>query len=611
MCFQSILNESIAHLNTQLGIAPLSKHEYYKCEINPQRHLKFLIDWPGLRISNSPQTKREYEKKAKNWLNGRRAPNYAKTLFPWFVEEAEHFCEKTATKLFARNAEQRRVYYQVLIHKVLAQLLGASVSLNEQAKKAPFFCKNSIERKGKLKEILQSYAMDHQYAQGFPSCFEEGVDYFDKKSNRFFAEYRQKFICGGGGGGGSMQSTGGGRVVHGELLETLPALARPRPTSMPPEPMIKTDVFNGKREHSHDVVAEQDASTMSDPISFYGGLGVGVSGESNTSSGASLKHESHHSIKQEKMASPSPVRRLADSITFVSTDISEPLRKRRRTDVRRSAPTATLYGALTTNVHGMHHQHHQQHQQQHQHQQQQGMMFSQSQTNDAEVQFWKSTAYNLQQQLIAERKQRAAIEQERDRYTLIMYLLQQQSAKLLMNGTLNTLSAICAQTMNLKQFPLLNVPGGTQTPTSANNTASTSVGAAAATPSCIPQQTTATAAHNMTNEIGLNAAALHDLNIAQCLPNLKLVPPPPPPPSTSSVPQSDSKLIHPQPQSQSQPMPKIEAADTNELLKSFSNSTPQHGSSSAVAISSSSNNQQYYDEQVKQLLDIITKPTQQ
>jgi len=199
-CCQNLVNEAISSLNTQLGLEQLESGQQYKCNVDARAHLKFLINWPGLRIGSdsakAPRSKREYEKKAKNWLNGRRAPNYGRTLFPHFISEAEQYSNKVTKFLISGNntQHQQSLYYKILIYKILAQLCGCSVSLNEQAKKAPFFCKNSIERKGKLKEILQAYAFDHQYIQGFPSCFEEAIDYFENKSNRYFAQYRDKYL---------------------------------------------------------------------------------------------------------------------------------------------------------------------------------------------------------------------------------------------------------------------------------------------------------------------------------------------------------------------------------------------------------------------------------
>ena len=169
-------------MNMNLGLPALSAAQQYSCSVQPTEHLKFLLDWPGLRVDNSPKapkTKKEYEKKSKNWLNGRRAPNYGKTLFPFFIHDAERYILATSKILIKNDEEKQKLYYDIVIYKVLAQLCGCSVSLHEQAKKAPFFCKNSVERKGRLKEILQSYASDHEYIQGFPSCFEEAIGYFD------------------------------------------------------------------------------------------------------------------------------------------------------------------------------------------------------------------------------------------------------------------------------------------------------------------------------------------------------------------------------------------------------------------------------------------------
>ena len=55
------------------------------------KHLGFIIAWKGLKtrqIQNAPKTYLEFENKAKNWLNGRRAPNYASTLFPDMIKAA-------------------------------------------------------------------------------------------------------------------------------------------------------------------------------------------------------------------------------------------------------------------------------------------------------------------------------------------------------------------------------------------------------------------------------------------------------------------------------------------------------------------------------------------
>ena len=64
----------------------------YKYNCNPMEHLSFLQEWQGLKmrqITNYPRTYNEFEAKAKNWLNGRRAPNYGSSLFPDMIKTAE------------------------------------------------------------------------------------------------------------------------------------------------------------------------------------------------------------------------------------------------------------------------------------------------------------------------------------------------------------------------------------------------------------------------------------------------------------------------------------------------------------------------------------------
>eukprot|EP01083_Nonionella_stella_P266531 901517_1 len=196
---ENVINGAAMVLNATI---PLTSNQLqnqsqlrYQCHVNVASHLQFLLRWPGLRIAcasiKAPRTRREYEKKSKNWLNGRRAPNYSKTLFPFFITEAEQYSLRSAQHLHPQHKHKQLLYFKALFHKILAGLCGQAVSFNDQAKKAPFFCKNSVERKGKLRDILQSYATDHPYVQGFPSCFEEAVDHFTKKSNEYMAQYQE------------------------------------------------------------------------------------------------------------------------------------------------------------------------------------------------------------------------------------------------------------------------------------------------------------------------------------------------------------------------------------------------------------------------------------
>lgn len=88
--WSSIVNTQTHHTNHRLNLtAPVTPYQYH-CD--PLQHLQFLSEWKGLKmrqITNYPRTYTEFEAKAKNWLNGRRAPNYGATLFPDMIKTAE------------------------------------------------------------------------------------------------------------------------------------------------------------------------------------------------------------------------------------------------------------------------------------------------------------------------------------------------------------------------------------------------------------------------------------------------------------------------------------------------------------------------------------------
>jgi len=202
----SLINETIAAINALLQLPAVPKEQRFVSSVRGKEaiceHLPFLLHWPGLRTDASTKraaSKKEYEKKSKNWLNGRRAPNYAKTLFPRFIHDAEAYARTMAAQLIGGRDEaaaaKRKLYEDVVMYGVLERLCGCMLSLHEQAKKAPFFCKNSLERKGPLRQLLQGYANDHEYVQGFPSCAEAAVGYFHKKYEALCREFQRRYLA--------------------------------------------------------------------------------------------------------------------------------------------------------------------------------------------------------------------------------------------------------------------------------------------------------------------------------------------------------------------------------------------------------------------------------
>ena len=74
----------------------LSNYHKFMYEVkDPWKHLRFLAEWTGLKTQQMqymPKSYTEFEYKAKNWLNGRKAPNYALTLFPDMIHQSEAVC---------------------------------------------------------------------------------------------------------------------------------------------------------------------------------------------------------------------------------------------------------------------------------------------------------------------------------------------------------------------------------------------------------------------------------------------------------------------------------------------------------------------------------------
>ena len=60
-----------------------NEFKYYPLETNKMKeYLSYIYEWNGLTSSaKMPSTYKEYENKARNWLNGRRTKQYSDTLF--------------------------------------------------------------------------------------------------------------------------------------------------------------------------------------------------------------------------------------------------------------------------------------------------------------------------------------------------------------------------------------------------------------------------------------------------------------------------------------------------------------------------------------------------
>eukprot|EP01083_Nonionella_stella_P211060 763566_1 len=102
--FEKIINEKTMQVNQMLcintNLTPIKPYKHYT-DIDQQ--CKFIENWNGLntnQMRSLPKTLQEYENRAKNWLNGRRAINYAQNLFPEMILCAEHYAQSVSDKLF-------------------------------------------------------------------------------------------------------------------------------------------------------------------------------------------------------------------------------------------------------------------------------------------------------------------------------------------------------------------------------------------------------------------------------------------------------------------------------------------------------------------------------
>ena len=119
--------------------------------IDSAHHLSFLYSWKGLRsekLMAMPSKYSEFVFKSKNWVCGRRAPNYANTLFPQMIGNAEQYAMKLSKHLFSNQDEISQAYYYGLMYGYLSELCSAKITLNDRSKKTYLMFENSIKKDG-------------------------------------------------------------------------------------------------------------------------------------------------------------------------------------------------------------------------------------------------------------------------------------------------------------------------------------------------------------------------------------------------------------------------------------------------------------------------------
>lgn len=80
------LNQTLL-INNNIQINEISPNEYEEC-------VGFITNWNGLKLKEyeMPKTIKKYQQKSRSWLNGRRAMQYGKHLYPIMIQKAELVC---------------------------------------------------------------------------------------------------------------------------------------------------------------------------------------------------------------------------------------------------------------------------------------------------------------------------------------------------------------------------------------------------------------------------------------------------------------------------------------------------------------------------------------
>ena len=153
----------------------------YSLDSNKMRmFLSYIYEWNGLTKSSAKcKTEKEYLKKARNWLNGRRSKKYGNTLFFDMIESLKYYANSLSIKKYPNNLEIKQLYYQCLLYSYLLNICTEKVRLVKSVKLTDLICEHAIIAKTKTKQILQSFS--DQHSKSFPCHRQQAIDYFKVK----------------------------------------------------------------------------------------------------------------------------------------------------------------------------------------------------------------------------------------------------------------------------------------------------------------------------------------------------------------------------------------------------------------------------------------------
>ena len=197
-----IVNRKTKEFNNKLNINLTVPFEQFLYEIsNPHQHLGFLYSWKGLRSEKlmvMPTKYGDFQFKAKNWVCGRRAPNYANSLFPEMIHKAEQYAQRLSLHLFGKqNIEIINAYRFGLMYGYLSALCSAKITLNDRSKKTYLMFENSIKKeKNPTVKALQQYVNSNEFVNGkkFPHDLQSAASYFKVKYDYFLSSLQRPIL---------------------------------------------------------------------------------------------------------------------------------------------------------------------------------------------------------------------------------------------------------------------------------------------------------------------------------------------------------------------------------------------------------------------------------
>ena len=86
-----LINDCVKNVNQRLfgDDDNTLKFEYENISTEKmEKYVSYIHKWNGVSSANTPTTYKQYETKARNWLNGRRAKKYSDSLFVDMIQSS-------------------------------------------------------------------------------------------------------------------------------------------------------------------------------------------------------------------------------------------------------------------------------------------------------------------------------------------------------------------------------------------------------------------------------------------------------------------------------------------------------------------------------------------